>query len=124
MVGTSGEADLGAEGLDAHLGGAVIGEVLRATDKSGHDDRSAAIRVLALHWQIKPAGFFGAMLGEPAARSGVRERAVRFHESARAANRGGLHQVHVRLSGSATRGRPSVSFGKPIVLALLFPRPG
>jgi hypothetical protein len=34
MVGTSGEADLGAEGLAAHLGGAVIGEVLRATDKS------------------------------------------------------------------------------------------
>lgn len=68
MVGTSGEADLGAERLAAHLGGTVIGEVLRATDKSGHDDRSAASRVLALHWQvnvIKPAGFFGAMLSEP-----------------------------------------------------------
>lgn len=40
--------------------------------------------VLALHWQvnvIKPEGFFGAMLGEPVARSGVVDRAVRFHES-------------------------------------------
>jgi biuret amidohydrolase len=40
--------------------------------------------VLALHWQvnvIRPEGFFGAMLGEPVARSGVVERAVRFHES-------------------------------------------
>jgi nicotinamidase-related amidase len=38
--------------------------------------------VLALHWQvnvIKPEGFFGAMLGEPVARSGVIDRAVRFH---------------------------------------------
>jgi nicotinamidase-related amidase len=44
--------------------------------------------VLALHWQvnvIKPEGFFGAMLSEPVARSGVVERAVRFHEAARAA---------------------------------------
>lgn len=44
--------------------------------------------VLALHWQvnvIKPEGFFGAMLGEPVTRSGVVERAVRFHESIRAA---------------------------------------
>jgi nicotinamidase-related amidase len=50
------------------------------------DPRRAAI--LALHWQvnvIKPKGFFGAMLSEPVARSGVVERAVRFHESARAA---------------------------------------
>ncbi len=41
--------------------------------------------VLALHWQvnvIKPEGFFGAMLGEPVARSGVVDRAVRFHEAA------------------------------------------
>lgn len=45
--------------------------------------------VLALHWQvnvIKPEGFFGAMLSEPVARSGVVERAVRFHEAARAAD--------------------------------------
>lgn len=38
--------------------------------------------VLALHWQvnvIKPEGFFGGMLAEPVARSGVVERAVRFH---------------------------------------------
>jgi nicotinamidase-related amidase len=41
--------------------------------------------VLALHWQvnvIKPEGFFGAMLAEPVARSGVVERAVRFHDEA------------------------------------------
>lgn len=50
------------------------------------DPRRAA--VLALHWQvnvIKPEGFFGGMLGERVARSGVVERAVRFHESMRAA---------------------------------------
>lgn len=38
--------------------------------------------VLALHWQvnvIKPEGFFGGMLAEPVARSGVVDRAVRFH---------------------------------------------
>lgn len=43
--------------------------------------------VLALHWQvnvIKPVGFFGGMLAEPVARSGVVERAVRFHDAARA----------------------------------------
>lgn len=41
--------------------------------------------VLALHWQInviKPEGFFGGMLAEPVASSGVVERAVRFHEEA------------------------------------------
>ncbi|GAA4586331.1 hypothetical protein GCM10023194_32240 [Planotetraspora phitsanulokensis] len=51
-----------------------------------YDPRTAA--VLALHWQvnvIKPEGFFGAMLGEPVARSGVVGRAVRFHRSMRAA---------------------------------------
>jgi nicotinamidase-related amidase len=51
-----------------------------------YDPRTSA--VLALHWQvnvIKPEGFFGAMLGEPVARSGVVERAVRFHQSMRAA---------------------------------------
>lgn len=44
--------------------------------------------VLALHWQvnvIKPEGFFGAMLAEPVARSGVVERAVRFHQAAASA---------------------------------------
>lgn len=44
--------------------------------------------VLALHWQvnvISPAGFFGGLLGEPVARSGVVGRAVRFHQAARAA---------------------------------------
>jgi nicotinamidase-related amidase len=48
--------------------------------------RSAA--VLALHWQvnvIKPEGFFGGMLAEPVARSGVVNRAVDFHAAARGA---------------------------------------
>jgi biuret amidohydrolase len=51
-------------------------------------DRDMTSAVLALHWQvnvIKLEGFFGAMLGEPVARSGVVARAVRFHEAARAA---------------------------------------
>ena len=42
--------------------------------------------VLALHWQvnvIKPEGFFGGMLAEPVARSGVIERAAAFHDAAR-----------------------------------------
>jgi biuret amidohydrolase len=46
--------------------------------------RSAA--VLALHWQvnvIKPEGFFGGMLAEPVARSGVVGRAAEFHAAAR-----------------------------------------
>jgi nicotinamidase-related amidase len=46
--------------------------------------RSAA--VLALHWQvnvIKPEGFFGGMLAEPVARSGVVDRAAGFHAAAR-----------------------------------------
>lgn len=50
------------------------------------DPRRAA--VLALHWQvnvIKPEGFFGSLLSEPVARSGVVQRAARFHESVRAA---------------------------------------
>ncbi|WP_054045859.1 cysteine hydrolase [Alloactinosynnema sp. L-07] len=44
--------------------------------------------VLALHWQvnvIKPEGFFGGMLAAPVAASGVVDRAVAFHERARAA---------------------------------------
>ncbi|MBV9095829.1 MAG: isochorismatase family protein [Streptosporangiaceae bacterium] len=44
--------------------------------------------VLALHWQvnvIKPEGFFGTMLSEPVARSGVVQRAARFHAAARQA---------------------------------------
>lgn len=47
-----------------------------------HPRRAA---VLALHWQvnvIKPEGFFGAMLAETVARSGVVGRAARFHEEA------------------------------------------
>ncbi|WP_253780543.1 cysteine hydrolase [Goodfellowiella coeruleoviolacea] len=41
--------------------------------------------VLALHWQVnvvKPEGFFGNMLAEPVARSGVVDRATRFHQAA------------------------------------------
>jgi len=48
------------------------------------DPRRAA--VLALHWQvnvIKPEGFFGGMLAEPVARSGVVARAVAFHDGMR-----------------------------------------
>ncbi|HEY4461894.1 MAG TPA: cysteine hydrolase [Streptosporangiaceae bacterium] len=47
---------------------------------------SGRAAVLALHWQvnvIKPEGFFGGMLSEPVARSGVVDRAVRFHSAAR-----------------------------------------
>jgi nicotinamidase-related amidase len=44
--------------------------------------------VLALHWQVnvvEPEGFFGPLLAEPVARSGVVERATAFHEAASAA---------------------------------------
>lgn len=50
------------------------------------DPRRAA--VLALHWQvnvIKPEGFFGSMLAEPVAASGVVGRAAAFHTAAREA---------------------------------------
>jgi biuret amidohydrolase len=43
------------------------------------------VAVLALHWQvnvIKPEGFFGGMLAEPVARSGVVARAAEFHAAA------------------------------------------
>lgn len=48
--------------------------------------QSSHAAVLALHWQvnvIKPEGFFGGMLAEPVARSGVVERAARFHAAMR-----------------------------------------
>jgi nicotinamidase-related amidase len=54
--------------------------------------------VLALHWQvnvIKPEGFFGGMLAEPVARSGVVGRAVAFHNAARAA---GLPVIFIRFT--------------------------
>lgn len=60
------------------------------------DPRRAA--VLALHWQvnvIKSEGFFGVMLSEPVTRSGVVERAVRFHQSVRAA---GVTMVFTRFT--------------------------
>jgi nicotinamidase-related amidase len=49
----------------------------------GQDRPNAA--VLALHWQvnvIKPEGFFGGLLAEPVARSGVVDRAAQFHAAA------------------------------------------
>jgi nicotinamidase-related amidase len=58
--------------------------------------RNAA--VLALHWQvnvIKPEGFFGGMLAEPVARSGVIARAEEFHDAARNA---GAHLVFTRFT--------------------------
>jgi nicotinamidase-related amidase len=54
--------------------------------------------VLALHWQvnvIKPEGFFGGMLAEPVARSGVVARAVAFHDAMRAA---GLPVIFTRFT--------------------------
>lgn len=60
--------------------------------------------VLALHWQvnvIKPEGFFGPLLSEPVARSGVVARAVRFHRSARAAR---LPVVFTRFTVPAGEG--------------------
>jgi nicotinamidase-related amidase len=61
--------------------------------------------VLALHWQvnvIKPEGFFGAMLSEPVARTGVVERAVRFHRAAAAA---GLPLIFTRFTIPEGEGR-------------------
>jgi nicotinamidase-related amidase len=66
------------------------------------DARHAA--VLALHWQvnvIKPEGFFGGMLAEPVARSGVVERTVRFHTASRAA---GLPVIFTRFVIPSDRG--------------------
>ncbi|MFI0463312.1 MULTISPECIES: cysteine hydrolase [Saccharopolyspora] len=54
--------------------------------------------VLGLHWQvnvIEPEGFFGGMLAEPVARSGVVERAARFH---RAAGEAGAELVLTRFT--------------------------
>ena len=59
----------------------MVGKIVAMT-------RSARAAVLALHWQvnvIRPEGFFGEMLSEPVARSGVVGRAVRFHSAARQA---------------------------------------
>jgi biuret amidohydrolase len=53
--------------------------------------RGPAAAVLALHWQvnvIKPEGFFGGMLAEPVARSGVVARAAEFHAAAQGAGAG------------------------------------
>ena len=50
---------------------------------------------------IKPAGFFGPMLSAPVARSGVVQRAVRFHGSVRAA---GMAVVFARFTVPAGEG--------------------
>ncbi|WP_334026867.1 cysteine hydrolase [Nocardia terpenica] len=54
--------------------------------------------VLALHWQVnvvKPEGFFGPMLAEPVAASGVVGRAVAFHEAVQGA---GIPLVFTRFT--------------------------
>jgi nicotinamidase-related amidase len=61
--------------------------------------------VLALHWQvnvIKPEGFFGPMLSEPVARSGVVERAAWFHGAVRTA---GVPVVFTRFTVPVDEGR-------------------
>jgi nicotinamidase-related amidase len=67
-----------------------------------HDGRMTIDRhrtaVLALHWQvnvIRPEGFFGPMLAEPIAASGVVDRATRFHAAAQAA---GLPLIFTRFT--------------------------
>lgn len=48
--------------------------------------RRTDVAVLALHWQvnvIEPEGFFGGMLAEPVAASGVVDRAARLHSAMR-----------------------------------------
>ena len=74
----------------------------------GHDREvdihASRCAVLALHWQvnvIKPEGFFGPMLSEPVARSGVVHRAVQFHRSARTA---GVPVVFTRFTVPAGEG--------------------
>jgi nicotinamidase-related amidase len=65
---------------------------------------AARCAVLALHWQvnvIKPEGFFGPMLSEPVARSGVVPSAVHFHQSVRAA---GVPVVFTRFTVPAGEG--------------------
>ena len=67
------------------------------------DTRHSA--VLALHWQvnvIKPEGFFGGMLAEPVARSGVIERATHFHGVAQTA---GLPVLFTRFTVPADGGQ-------------------
>lgn len=64
----------------------------------------AACAVLALHWQVnvvRPEGFFGGMLAEPVARSGVVGRARAFHEAARSA---GVRLVFTRFTVPAGGG--------------------
>jgi nicotinamidase-related amidase len=78
-------------------------------DRPAVQDRGVTIgprrsAVLALHWQvnvIKPEGFFGPMLSAPVARSGVVQRAVRFHGSVRAA---GIAVVFARFIVPAGEG--------------------
>ena len=64
----------------------------------------ARTAVLALHWQvnvIRPEGFFGPMLADPVARSGVVQRAATFHAKARGA---GVRLVFTRFTVPADGG--------------------
>ncbi|GAB2690617.1 cysteine hydrolase family protein [Thalassiella azotivora] len=61
--------------------------------------------VLALHWQVNvvaPEGFFGGLLAEPVARSGVVARAADFHHRAR---RTGVPLVFTRFTVPDDEGR-------------------
>lgn len=61
--------------------------------------------VLGLHWQLNVVsadGFFASMLAEPVARSGVVDRARRFHEAAHAR---GAQQVFTRFTIPDGEGR-------------------
>lgn len=74
------------------------------------------IAVLALHWQvnvIEPAGFFGPMLAEPVANSGVVARAARFHASMRAA---GVPVVYTRFTVPVDGGQllPNTDFMRAV----------
>ncbi|PRY00627.1 cysteine hydrolase [Allonocardiopsis opalescens] len=65
----------------------------------------ARVAVLALHWQVnvvRPEGFFGGMLAEPVARSGVVARAAAFHAGARA---GGVPVAFTRFTVPEGEGR-------------------
>ncbi|ONM49010.1 cysteine hydrolase family protein [Nocardia donostiensis] len=66
-------------------------------------DQHAA--VLALHWQvnvIRPEGFFGPMLAEPVAATGVVQRAAQFHADAAAI---GLPVIFTRFTVPEDEGK-------------------
>lgn len=76
-----------------------------ATPDPGGTSPAASAAVLALHWQtnvVAPEGFFGAMLAEPVAASGVIGRAATFHRAARDA---GATVVWTRFTVPEDEGR-------------------